>query len=89
VKPRELKTIKCPHCNGKGELPGTEAGALLRLEREEKDVNRNQLLEFFGYSESYTIDLERGARPLTWELVDKYRTAVVAAVHERLKAEVV
>ncbi len=84
---RELQTVKCPQCKGRGQVPDTTVGEVLKLEREEAGVNRTELLTHFGYSDSYTFDLERGSRPLTWELVDKYRSAIGKAVQERLQAE--
>ena len=85
MKRPPMKKQPCLVCEGSGELPGPEAGEILRLEREDRGVRRKELLPFFGYSDTYTFDLERGARPLTWELVRKYREAIDEAVKARLK----
>jgi transcriptional regulator with XRE-family HTH domain len=84
MKRSPLPTTNCTACRG-GLVPGPTAGEVLRREREERDVTRAALIEHFGFSESYTIDLERGARPFSWELVDSYRQAIEAAVTARLQ----
>lgn len=90
----DLRTINCPECGGTGKIPDPQAniGSQLVLEREERGVNRKELSQFFmkgnglsNYSESYITDLERGARPLTWELIEKYRKAIDKAVSARLE----
>ena len=87
MKRLPFPTTKCESCVN-GMIPGPDAGAALRREREERDVTRTALLAHFNYSESYTIDLERGARPLTWLLVTQYREAIEAAVKARLEVQV-
>jgi len=90
VRRPSLPVTPCPTCAGRGEMPGANAGEVLRLEREERRVTRTDLLRHFArpdgglFSESYTIDLERGARPFTWDLIERYRAAIKAAVDERV-----
>lgn len=79
-----IPTTKCEACKD-GLVPGRLAGETLRREREERHVTRATLAKHFGFSESYTIDLERGARPLTWDLVTAYRAAIEKAVKERVE----
>ncbi len=87
MKKRTLPTVKCDACRG-GVTPARNAGTVLQLEREERGVTRTAFVPHFGFSESYTIDLEKGSRPLTWVLVDRYRAAIEKAVEERLKVTV-
>lgn len=80
---------------GTGGTPDTiPTGELLRREREERDVPRCStadpplgLAHHFGFSESYTLDLERGVRPWSWALISRYREAIEAAVQSRLAKE--
>ena len=69
-------------------MPARNAGEQLRLEREERDVKRVDLAVHIRLSESYVADLEKGARVLSWELVDRYRAAIEKAVKERLEVQV-
>lgn len=87
MKRPTIPVTRCEVCRN-GDIPGPTAGEVLRREREERSVTRAALIEHFGFSESYTIDLERGARPFSWELVDQYRKAIEAAVQTRLEAAV-
>ncbi len=84
MRKAQLPTTKCTDCRD-GRVPSRDAGPFLQREREERGVTRTALVPHFGFSESYTIDLEKGARPLTWVLVDKYRDAIEKAVQARLK----
>ena len=89
MKPLELKLIPCDHCGGIGTVPGPKTGHVLRRERESRGVTRQDLLKHFAYKSTYTFDLENDARPWSNELVTKYRTAIEAAVQERLAEETV
>ena len=84
---RQLPTTACSECRS-GKVPARTAGETLRLEREERDVTRVQLAVYMKLSESYVSDLEKGARVLSWELVDRYRKAIEKAVKERLEVSV-
>lgn len=91
----ELPTVACPACAGRTTIPAHGTGEVLRREREARDVPRagktypNQgLVHHFGFSESYTIDLENDVRPWSWSLVESYRAAIEAAVATRLESEV-
>lgn len=95
MKRPQIPIIQCLSCGGTGGLPDTiPTGELLRREREERDVPRISksdpvlgLAYHFGFSESYTLDLERGVRPWSWALISKYRDAIELAVHARLKKD--
>jgi len=93
MKRLPLPTVPCPHCID-GEIPGPKAGEVLRREREERDVPRSNsanpeisLCHHLNLSETYAVALERGERPLTWELVRRYREAIEVAVKARLEVE--
>lgn len=91
---RTIKMETCSSCGGVGTKPGEGTGAIMRLEREERSVTRNQLLAFFEkpeggvYSERYLIDLEFDTRAWSNELVDLYRKAIELAVKKRLEVKV-
>lgn len=95
MKRASLPVTACTYCNGQGQIPDTiPAGEMLRREREERDVPRISksdpvlgLAFHFGFSESYTLDLERGVRPWSWNLIEKYRNAIEKAVESRLKKD--
>ena len=79
-----LIVIPCKHCEGIGTLPGPKTGKMLRREREERGVSFPQLKVHFPYSNGYLSDLENGNRPFSNKLVAEYRTAIEAAIAERL-----
>lgn len=94
MKRVNIPIVQCLSCGGTGGLPSDKAGEMLRREREEREVprivKRNPKLGLayhFGFSESYTLDLERGVRPWSWLLIERYRAAIEQAVQERLKQE--
>jgi len=85
VKRPSIPVTECPKCQGKGGAPDTGTGPVMRQERKDADVLLRDLLPHFGYSKTYTVDLEADKRPWSWDLINQYRDAIKAVVDQRIK----
>lgn len=78
----KLKTQPCKACDGTGRLPADDVGPQLREERERLGIAQKDVAEAMGISGTYIIDLEKGSRRVTNELLAAYQKAL-----EELKGE--
>lgn len=85
MKRPSIPIIECPRCRGKGGAPDVGTGPVLRQERRDADVLLKDMLPYFGFSKTYTGDLEADKRPWSWELIDHYRKAIAMVVSKRLE----
>lgn len=91
IKQPPIPMETCTFCDGSGERVAHGAGMLLRRERDGRSVTREQLVRHFKkpgggrYSVLYLIDLERDSRAWSLAMIASYRTAIEAAVAERLE----
>ena len=73
----ELKSMPCPHCHGTGlRLDPIETGRRMRELRKSRNIRMAGIARVLGYSPSYLSDVERGRRPWTLGLVEKYEWAM-------------
>lgn len=90
-QPDNIPVTGCSYCDGRGQQPAAATGEVLRAEREGLGIPRISkgtdpamgLAHHLGLSESYLFDLEAGGRKWSWELVSRYRDAIVAATAAR------
>lgn len=82
---RDIPTVKCTRCAGRGGRPDVGTGAILRREREEADVTARQICREMDVSDTHIWDLEGDRRNWSWELITKYRNAIKKIVADRIK----
>jgi predicted transcriptional regulator len=73
----EIEHVECEHCRGTGRVPGQNAGAVLRTEREKAGLPLAAIADEMDISAAYLGDLERGNRALSNERVKQFRAAIV------------
>lgn len=89
MKKSKIPIVQCLECGGSGSIPSAATGKVLRREREARGIPRvsrdptHGIAHHFGYSESYTLELERDSKPWTWLLIRKYRDAIERAAKAR------
>lgn len=70
----KTKTITCPTCNGSGKIETADNKALKKA-RADAGLSLRALGARMGYSAPYVLDIERGARRATPEIVAKWAAA--------------
>ena len=66
------RTMKCPHCEGTGQLKLYD-GAVLRAMREQAKMSLREFAKRLGFSPAYISDIELGKRRAMPAIVEVYK----------------